>query len=237
MLGRTANDLFWMSRYMERAENMARLLEVGYRIALLPREGHGQDEEWLSTLRSAGCEKGYLAKHGGYDTKDVVNFVLFAVAQPPRLIFPRHRAAPRRASALAHPRDVGEPAQRVAEFSPSSRHHDAPTRCRRCSTGSRALALFRGTLLNHTCATTRLFQSLGAFLERADNPRAPRRIRAAGTRDRRRRDRQREWAAILLSVRPPQLPWVSGQLPALAHRRYLTSTQMPRSLRSCYEES
>jgi hypothetical protein len=29
MLGRTANDLFWMSRYIERAENMARLLEVG----------------------------------------------------------------------------------------------------------------------------------------------------------------------------------------------------------------
>ena len=57
MLGRTANDLFWMSRYMERAENMARLLEVGYRIALLPREGGGQDEEWRSTLRSAGCDR------------------------------------------------------------------------------------------------------------------------------------------------------------------------------------
>ena len=62
MLGRTANDLFWMSRYIERAENIARLLEVGYRIALLPREGHGQDEEWRSTLRSAGCDlyQGYL---------------------------------------------------------------------------------------------------------------------------------------------------------------------------------
>ncbi|RZI39008.1 hypothetical protein EGT07_31195, partial [Herbaspirillum sp. HC18] len=45
MLGRTANDLFWMSRYIERAENMARLLEVGYRIALLPRDG-GQEAEW-----------------------------------------------------------------------------------------------------------------------------------------------------------------------------------------------
>ena len=46
MLGRTANDLFWLSRYLERAENMARLLEVGYRIALLPREGEGYNEEW-----------------------------------------------------------------------------------------------------------------------------------------------------------------------------------------------
>ena len=42
MLGRTANDLFWLSRYMERAENMARLIEVGYRIGLIPRAGGGQ---------------------------------------------------------------------------------------------------------------------------------------------------------------------------------------------------
>ena len=77
MLGRSANDLFWMSRYMERAENIARLLEVGYRIALLPREGDGQDNEWYSTLRSAGCEKGYLSKYGAYDTRDVVNYMLF----------------------------------------------------------------------------------------------------------------------------------------------------------------
>ncbi|MGZ5918609.1 MAG: alpha-E domain-containing protein, partial [Hyphomicrobium sp.] len=38
MLGRTANDLYWLARYVERAENMARLIEVGYRIALLPRD-------------------------------------------------------------------------------------------------------------------------------------------------------------------------------------------------------
>jgi uncharacterized alpha-E superfamily protein len=82
MLGRSANDLFWMSRYMERAENIARLLEVGYRIALLPREGDGQDNEWSSTLRSAGSEKGYLSKHGTYATRDVVNYMLFDPDNP-----------------------------------------------------------------------------------------------------------------------------------------------------------
>src|SRR5262249_37935384 len=82
MLGRTANDLFWMSRYMERAENMARLLEVGYRIALLPREGGGKDAECLSTLGSAGCEKAYLEKYGSYDTADVVNYMLFDADNP-----------------------------------------------------------------------------------------------------------------------------------------------------------
>ena len=76
MLGRTANDLFLMSRYIERAENTARLLEVGYSIALLPREGHGLNEEWRSTFRSAGCEEGYLAKHGTCDATRVVNYGL-----------------------------------------------------------------------------------------------------------------------------------------------------------------
>ncbi len=37
---------------------MARLLEVGYRIALLPRDGEGYHEEWRSTLASAGCAAG-----------------------------------------------------------------------------------------------------------------------------------------------------------------------------------
>ena len=40
MLGRTASSLYWMSRYMERAENMARLLEVGHRISLMPGAIH-----------------------------------------------------------------------------------------------------------------------------------------------------------------------------------------------------
>src|SRR5262249_29865660 len=82
MLGRTANDLFWMSRYVERAENMARLLEVGYRIALLPHEGEASNAEWQSTLRSAGCEQGYLAKYSGFETRDVVDFLLFDPENP-----------------------------------------------------------------------------------------------------------------------------------------------------------
>ena len=30
MLSRTASDLYWMSRYLERAENLARMLDVSY---------------------------------------------------------------------------------------------------------------------------------------------------------------------------------------------------------------
>jgi uncharacterized alpha-E superfamily protein len=71
MLGRTANDLFWMARYIERAENMARLLEVGHRLIMLPQDSGGGDAEWRSTLRSAGCEEAYLARHERFETRAV----------------------------------------------------------------------------------------------------------------------------------------------------------------------
>ena len=82
MLGRTANDLYWLSRYIERAENMARLLEVGYRIVLLPREGKGFHEEWRSTLESAGCLKGYTQRHGELVSRNVIDYMLFDIANP-----------------------------------------------------------------------------------------------------------------------------------------------------------
>ncbi|NIZ14624.1 alpha-E domain-containing protein [Phaeobacter sp. HF9A] len=76
MLGKTANGLFWMSRYLERAENTARLIETGQRIALT-RLGT-DDEEWASVLRSAGVLKGFEAS-GQALTKDAaLNWMLRA---------------------------------------------------------------------------------------------------------------------------------------------------------------
>ena len=46
MLGRTASSLFWMARYMERAENIARLMQVGHRISLTPDSTGGYREVW-----------------------------------------------------------------------------------------------------------------------------------------------------------------------------------------------
>lgn len=52
MLSRTAENLFWMGRYMERAEATARLIEMGQRMAMLP--GSYSDEEWRSVARASG---------------------------------------------------------------------------------------------------------------------------------------------------------------------------------------
>lgn len=75
MLGRTANDIFWMSRYLERAENTARLLEAGFRMALT-RGAEAANEEWRSVVTTLGKNLGYAAKHGDFSGQKVCNFVL-----------------------------------------------------------------------------------------------------------------------------------------------------------------
>ncbi len=61
MLGKTAGGLYWMYRYLERAENTARMIETGQRIALT-RSGSA-DDDWNSVLQSAGVQAGYAERH------------------------------------------------------------------------------------------------------------------------------------------------------------------------------
>ena len=57
MLSRTAENLFWSARYIERADSLARLLEVGYRISLIPNTERGYTNEWESILETSGIKK------------------------------------------------------------------------------------------------------------------------------------------------------------------------------------
>ncbi len=247
MLGRTANDLFWMSRYIERAENIARLLEVGYRIALLPREGVGQDEEWLSTLRSAGCEQGFLAKHATYETRDVVNFMLFDPDNPSSvyssLATARRNA---RAQRTALTREMWESLNSAwIEYSaidPATLNsNELPPLFDWIKERS---ALFRGALLNTILRNdTFYFNQLGTFLERADNTARildvkyylllPHNELVGGEID------QAQWAAILRSVSAHRsYRWVyrDSYKPWRIADYLILNPLMPRSLRSCYEE-
>lgn len=74
MLGKTAGGLFWMSRYLERAENTARLLETGQRMALTRTKNSA--EEWGSVLKTAGVLDGYLAKYDEVDRDNAVDWLL-----------------------------------------------------------------------------------------------------------------------------------------------------------------
>ncbi len=73
MLSRTANNLFWMARYVERAEFVARLLEVALQMSgMKSREGR---TEWNSALIASGCEAGYFAKYDEVTARNVVDYL------------------------------------------------------------------------------------------------------------------------------------------------------------------
>jgi uncharacterized alpha-E superfamily protein len=74
MLGKTAGGLFWMFRYLERSENTARLVDAGFRMALV--RGGASAEEWASVIDTAGARAAYLAKHGNFEGPAVVDFLL-----------------------------------------------------------------------------------------------------------------------------------------------------------------
>ncbi len=64
MLSRTADHLFWMSRYTERAENTARMLDVNYQTSLLPQSADATLAGWQGLLSISELTPFYAAKHG-----------------------------------------------------------------------------------------------------------------------------------------------------------------------------
>jgi uncharacterized alpha-E superfamily protein len=74
MLGKTAGGLYWMFRYLERAENTARLIEAGFRIALTRSDD--AEAEWKSVIVTLASNTKYKTKHKSYDSTQVVDFLL-----------------------------------------------------------------------------------------------------------------------------------------------------------------
>lgn len=91
MLGRVANGIFWMYRYLERAENTARLLAAGHRMSLT-RGSDAASEEWRSVLTTLGLRQGYEAIHEAYSGAQVCDFVLRGRGNPESVLAMFERA-------------------------------------------------------------------------------------------------------------------------------------------------
>ena len=76
MLSRTADHLFWMSRYTERAENTARLLDVNYQTALLPQSEAVAQLGWEGLLRISELKQAYLHQHDEVNSRGVLDFMV-----------------------------------------------------------------------------------------------------------------------------------------------------------------
>ncbi len=76
MLSRTADHLFWMARYTERAENLARMLDVTVQTALLPQSVASAKESWRAVLGISELEKLFDTKHAAVTPESVLDFMV-----------------------------------------------------------------------------------------------------------------------------------------------------------------
>jgi len=77
MLSRTADHLYWMARYTERAENLARMLEVNYRMSLLPQGADLVEQGWTATLTIIGLLEAFKQRYDAVTPSNAIAFLAF----------------------------------------------------------------------------------------------------------------------------------------------------------------
>lgn len=76
MLSRTADHLFWMSRYIERAENLARLLDVTWQMSLVPQPLEAANQNWNAIIALNSLEEAFAAKYSTVNAENVLRFMV-----------------------------------------------------------------------------------------------------------------------------------------------------------------
>ncbi|MEM8576754.1 MAG: alpha-E domain-containing protein [Pseudomonadota bacterium] len=239
MLGRTAQGLFWMFRYLERSENTARLIEAGFRIALT-RAGAS---EWNSVLKTAGAAAGYAAQYETLTQAHAIDFLLRDGANPSSVLSCIAAARTNaRAVRTALTREVWEAVNdtylalktRLARPVAAKDLPDVLALIRQQS------ALVRGAMHGSMMRDEGFdFSRIGTFLERADNTARildvkyyvllPSVTHVGGRLD------NAQWDTILRSVAGERAyAWAGGTATATAHgvaNFLIFDPRMPRSLR------
>jgi len=171
MLGKTAGGIFWMCRYLERSENMARLIEAGLRIALT-RSTRSADE-WRSVISTAGQVDAFEERHGDYNAANVVDWLLRDKRNSNCILeIITHARNNARLTRTAITREVWESTNECwLELSEQLRRPVRETELPDVLAAiKRQSALVRGAL-HGTMLRNEIFDfaRLGTFLERADN--------------------------------------------------------------------
>jgi uncharacterized alpha-E superfamily protein len=86
MLSRTADHLFWMARYMERAENTARMLDVNYQTSLLPQSAAVSEAGWRGLLSISELSNAFQQHYGTIDARKVMQFMVRDETNPSSIL-------------------------------------------------------------------------------------------------------------------------------------------------------
>jgi uncharacterized alpha-E superfamily protein len=173
MLSRMADNLFWLSRYMERAENLARILDVAQRLSALPSAYAGASNEWESAIATAACAESFFNTYEEATRENVIAFIVAHDANPTSI---RACLETARANARAvRTAMTGE----MWEIVNTAWNDMQPVKLASMSPGQLATFLqsvketslrFDGAAYRTMLRTDHFwFQRLGTFVERADN--------------------------------------------------------------------
>src|SRR6202158_3992467 len=82
MLSRTADNLYWLARYVERAGDLAPTLDTTLRLTALPLAYVGESNEWESAVATAGCANAFFAAYPEANEETVTEFLAFSTNNP-----------------------------------------------------------------------------------------------------------------------------------------------------------
>jgi len=82
MLSRTAENLYWLARYVERAEYLARTIDATLRVTALPAAYIGKTNEWDSALLTAGVAASFYQQYEVANEHNVVDYLSFSASNP-----------------------------------------------------------------------------------------------------------------------------------------------------------
>lgn len=244
MLSRTADHLYWMARFIERAENMARVLDVTYNMSLVPNAAESEAALWLPALEISGNVEAYVQEYGEYSAANVIHYLAMDFNNPSSIYSALRTAhcAVRVAMTSETWENINALWLEFGQFTGQKLAHNGLREF--CDWVKARSHLFRGvcfgTMLRDDAFS---FVRLGTFIERADNTARlldvkyhlllPSEEEVGGAVD------YYEWSAVLRSVSAFQAyqkifsdtiePWRVAEL--LVLRR-----DMPRSLHACFDE-
>jgi len=82
MLSRTADHLYWMARLTERAENLARLLDVTHQMSLVPQSVAAENQNWGAILALNSLEEAFAKAYDEVNAENVLRFMVADAANP-----------------------------------------------------------------------------------------------------------------------------------------------------------
>ena len=86
MLSRTADCLYWMARYTERAENTARMLDVNHQTSLLPQPAEFLEQSWKKLLTISKLEESFLNQYDVVTRENVLDFMIYETNNPSSIV-------------------------------------------------------------------------------------------------------------------------------------------------------